>query len=112
MSRHNDRADARSDPRNSGSGKTTTAREVRHRYGRGCALEQDYLRRTMLREHDTSRANPVAPAFITATARNALDLGYHVVMEGILHTGRAWPRGTAGPAFLAGAGPAAGSIGC
>lgn len=49
---------------NSGSGKTTIAREVRRRYGR------------------------VAPAFITATARNALDLGYHVVLEGILHTGR------------------------
>jgi adenylate kinase family enzyme len=74
---------------NSGSGKTTIAREVRRRYGRGCALiEQDYLRRIMLREHDTSRSNPVAPAFITATARNALDLGYHVVLEGILHTDR------------------------
>jgi predicted kinase len=75
---------------NSGSGKTTTAREVRRRYGRGCALllEQDYLRRIVLREHDSSRTNPVAPAFITATARNALDLGYHVVLEGILHTDR------------------------
>lgn len=74
---------------NSGSGKTTIAREVRRRYGRGCALvEQDYLRRLLLREHDTSRTDPVAPAFITATARNALDLGYHVVLEGILHTGR------------------------
>jgi predicted kinase len=74
---------------NSGSGKTTVAREVRRRYGRGCALvEQDYLRRILLREHDTSRTDPVAPAFIAATARNALDLGYHVVLEGILHTGR------------------------
>ncbi|AYF30449.1 kinase [Micromonospora tulbaghiae] len=74
---------------NSGSGKTTAAREVRRRYGRGCALlEQDYLRRIMLREHDSSRTNPVAPAFIAATARTALDLGYHVILEGILHTGR------------------------
>jgi predicted kinase len=74
---------------NSGSGKTTTAREVRRRYGRGCALvEQDYLRRILLREHDSSRTDPVAPAFIAATARTALDLGYHVVMEGILHTDR------------------------
>jgi predicted kinase len=74
---------------NSGSGKTTTAREVRRRYGRGCALlEQDYLRRIMLREHDSSRTNPVAPAFIAATARTALDLGYHVVLEGILHSDR------------------------
>ncbi|MEU7171541.1 MULTISPECIES: AAA family ATPase [Micromonospora] len=74
---------------NSGSGKTSAAREVRRRYGRGAALlEQDYLRRTILREHDSAHIDPVAPAFITATARTALDLGYHVVLEGILHTER------------------------
>ncbi|MDP9793662.1 putative kinase [Catenuloplanes nepalensis] len=74
---------------NSGSGKSTTAREVRRRYGRGCALlEQDQLRRVVLREHDSSRIDPVAPAFIAATARAALGLGYHVVLEGILHTER------------------------
>ncbi|KXK63690.1 kinase [Micromonospora rosaria] len=74
---------------NSGSGKTTAAREARRRFGRGAALlEQDYLRRTVLREHDTARIDPVAPAFITATARTALDLGYHVILEGILHTER------------------------
>ncbi|MBB2946995.1 putative kinase [Actinoplanes lutulentus] len=67
---------------NSGSGKTTTAREVRRRFGRGCALvEQDYLRRVILREHG---GNPVAPAFITGTVRAALDAGYHVILEGIL----------------------------
>src|SRR4051812_27312438 len=74
---------------NSGSGKTTAAREVRRRYGRGCALlEQDHLRRVILREHDSTAIGPVAPAFIAATARTALDLGYHVVLEGILHTDR------------------------
>ncbi|MDG4795479.1 AAA family ATPase [Micromonospora sp. WMMD1082] len=74
---------------NSGSGKTTAAREVRRRFGRGAALlEQDYLRRTLLREHDSADIDPVAPAFITATARTALDLGYHVICEGILHTER------------------------
>ncbi|MBO4210899.1 zeta toxin family protein [Micromonospora echinofusca] len=74
---------------NSGSGKTTTARETRRRYGRGIALlEQDHLRRIILREHDTAHIDPVAPAFITATARTALDLGYHVILEGILHTTR------------------------
>ncbi|MEV6813178.1 AAA family ATPase [Micromonospora sp. NPDC051296] len=74
---------------NSGSGKTTAAREARRRYGRGVALlEQDYLRRTVLREHDSAHIDPVAPAFITATARTALDLGYHVILEGILHTER------------------------
>ncbi|ADL47636.1 AAA family ATPase [Micromonospora aurantiaca (nom. illeg.)] len=74
---------------NSGSGKTTAARETRRRFGRGAALlEQDYLRRTLLREHDSAHIQPVAPTFITATARTALDLGYHVIVEGILHTER------------------------
>lgn len=74
---------------NSASGKTTAAREARRRYGRGTALlEQDYLRRTLLREHDSTHIDPVAPTFITATARTALDLGYHVILEGILHTER------------------------
>ena len=74
---------------NSGSGKSSVAREVRRRYGRGCALiEQDYLRRIVLREHDSDGIGPVAPAFIAATARTALELGYHVVLEGILHTAR------------------------
>ncbi|MFY1701729.1 AAA family ATPase [Micromonospora sp. WMMA1923] len=77
---------------NSGSGKTTTAREVRRRYGRGAALlEQDYLRRIILREHDSTHIDPVAPTFITTTARTALDLGYHVILEGILHTERYAP---------------------
>ena len=74
---------------NSASGKTSTAREVQRRYGRGCALiEQDQLRRIVLREHDSNHIDPVAPAFITATVRAALDVGYHVVLEGILHTDR------------------------
>ncbi|WP_306215898.1 AAA family ATPase [Actinoplanes sp. RD1] len=69
---------------NSGSGKTTAAREIRRRYGRGCALlEQDHLRRIILREHDHDGG--AAPAFIAATARSALGLGYHVVLEGILY---------------------------
>ncbi|MFI7307601.1 AAA family ATPase [Micromonospora chalcea] len=74
---------------NSGSGKTTAARETRRRFGRGAALlEQDYLRRILLREHDSTHIHPVAPTFITTTARTALDLGYHVILEGILHTER------------------------
>lgn len=74
---------------NSGSGKTTTAREVRRRYGRGCALvEQDYLRRVILREHDGSNHDPIAPSFIGTTVSTLLGHGYHVVLEGILHTKR------------------------
>ncbi|MEV6598806.1 AAA family ATPase [Actinoplanes sp. NPDC051346] len=77
---------------NSGSGKSTVAREVRRRYGRGCALlEQDYLRRIVLREHDSSNINPVAPGFIAAVTRTALDAGYHAVLEGILHADRYGP---------------------
>ncbi|GIM94422.1 AAA family ATPase [Paractinoplanes toevensis] len=72
---------------NSGSGKSTVAAEVRRRYGRGCALiEQDYLRRVVLREHGSDHAPRVAPGFITTVVRAALDSGYHVVLEGILHT--------------------------
>ncbi|EWM65627.1 MULTISPECIES: AAA family ATPase [unclassified Micromonospora] len=72
---------------NSGSGKSSIARELRHRHGRGCALvEQDYLRRVVLRERDTPGG--VAPALIEQTVRFALDHGYHVVLEGILYTGR------------------------
>jgi len=38
---------------NSGSGKSTTARALRERFGRRLAwVEQDYLRRVVLKEHD------------------------------------------------------------
>jgi predicted kinase len=68
---------------NSGSGKTTVARAVRARYGRGCALvEQDYLRRIVLRERDVDGG--ITPALVAQTVRFALDHGYHVVLEGIL----------------------------
>ena len=70
---------------NSGSGKSTTAQEIRRRVGRGVAwIEQDYLRRILLREHD----RPGVPniGLIDQTARYALDNGYHVVLEGIFYT--------------------------
>lgn len=67
---------------NSGAGKSSVARAVRDAYGRGCALiEQDHLRRIVLREHDTGG---LAARLITETARVALDGGYHVIVEGIL----------------------------
>jgi predicted kinase len=72
---------------NSGSGKSSIARELRRRHGRGCALvEQDYLRRIVLRERD--KPGGAAPALIGQTVRFALDHGYHVVLEGIMHTRR------------------------
>ncbi|WP_432830675.1 AAA family ATPase [Dactylosporangium sp. CA-092794] len=72
---------------NSGSGKTTTAREIRARYGRGCALiELDQFRRVVLREHGGLGDDAVAPGFIGMSARYLLGAGYHVVVEGILPT--------------------------
>jgi predicted kinase len=68
---------------NSGSGKSTVARELQHRYGRGCALvEQDYLRRMVLRERDFPGG--LAPTFIAHTVSFLLANGYHVVLDGIL----------------------------
>ena|GEM_PF-206011 len=69
---------------NSGSGKSSIARAVRARYGRGLALvEQDYLRRTLLRERDLPDGN--TPALIAHVITFALDAGYHVLCEGILY---------------------------
>ncbi|GAA5034910.1 AAA family ATPase [Actinopolymorpha pittospori] len=67
---------------NSASGKSTIAKRLRERLGRGVAwVEQDYLRRTVLREHD----RPGLPniGLIDMTARYALDAGYHVIADGI-----------------------------
>ncbi|WP_091082769.1 kinase [Micromonospora nigra] len=47
-------------------------------------MEQDYLRRVLLRKHGGNRMHPVAPTFIASTARAALEAGYHVIVEGIL----------------------------
>ena len=69
---------------NSGSGKSTVAREVRMRFGRGCALvEQDHVRRILLREHESVR-EPITPELIGLNVRFALEHGYHVILEGIL----------------------------
>jgi predicted kinase len=72
---------------NSGSGKSTTARTLRERLGRGTAwIEQDYLRRILLREHDLPGG--VNIGLIDTTVRYALDHGYDVVLEGILDAAR------------------------
>jgi predicted kinase len=72
---------------NSGSGKSTIARRLQRGHGRGCALiEQDYLRRIVLRERD--RPGGMAPALIEQTVRFALDHRCHAVLEGILFRDR------------------------
>jgi adenylate kinase family enzyme len=66
---------------NSGSGKSTTAKEVRRRVGPGVAwVEQDYLRRTLLLEHPWPDSPNIG--LIDQTARYALDHGYHVILDG------------------------------
>ncbi len=75
---------------NSGSGKSTVARQLRLRHGRGCALvEQDHLRRIVLRERDLPGG--LAPDLIAEVVRFALDHRYHVILEGILFTGHYAP---------------------
>ncbi len=71
----------------SGSGKSTVAVALRKRLGRSIALvEQDYLRRIVLKEHDVPGGANIA--LIDQTVRFALDHGWHVVLEGILDTRR------------------------
>lgn len=68
---------------NSGSGKSTTARAVRARLGRGVAwVEQDHLRRIVLRERDVPGGANIG--LIAQTVRYALDHDYCVLLEGIL----------------------------
>jgi predicted kinase len=65
---------------NSGSGKSTTARVLREHLGRGTAwVEQDYLRRILLREHDLPGGANIG--LIDTNVRYALDHGYDVVLE-------------------------------
>jgi hypothetical protein len=72
---------------NSGSGKSTTARALRERLGRGTAwVEQDHVRRILLWERDLDGG--VNIGLIDTTVRYALDHGFDVVLEGILDAGR------------------------
>jgi predicted kinase len=69
---------------NSASGKSTVAREIRARYGRGIAIVgQDNVRRDILKERDEPGAANIG--LIDLTARYALDHGFHVIVEGILY---------------------------
>jgi hypothetical protein len=71
---------------NSASGKSAVAAEIRRRHGRGLAIVgQDNLRRQVLRERDVPGGANID--LIDLTARFALDRGFHVIVEGILHAG-------------------------
>ena len=71
---------------NSASGKSTIAREVRQRiaqHGLKAALvEQDYLRRTLLKEREAPDGDNID--LIEQTVRFTLTRGYWVVLEGML----------------------------
>ncbi|WP_210717712.1 kinase [Amycolatopsis acididurans] len=71
----------------SGSGKSSTARRLRAHLGRSVALiEQDYLRRIVLKEKDVPDGHNIA--LIDQTVRFALDRGWNVILEGIMHAER------------------------
>ncbi|MEV5933252.1 M15 family metallopeptidase [Streptomyces sp. NPDC052079] len=72
---------------NSASGKSSVAQGLRDHYGRGLAIVgQDVIRRSVLREHDTAHGANIA--LLGSIAREALNAGFHVVLEGILYADR------------------------
>ncbi len=69
---------------NSGSGKSTVAKRLREASSRQIALvEQDYLRRFVLKEKETEGTNNIG--LIQQTVEYALSHGYDVILEGILY---------------------------
>jgi ABC-type dipeptide/oligopeptide/nickel transport system ATPase component len=69
---------------NSGSGKSALAVAVRDSLPRGVAIiGQDLLRRNIL--HVLDKKGSPAVDFIDLSARFALDRGFNVIVEGILH---------------------------
>lgn len=71
----------------SGSGKSSTAHRLRAHLGRNVALiEQDYFRRIVLKERDVPGGANIE--LISTAVRFALDRGWHVVCEGIMHATR------------------------
>jgi adenylylsulfate kinase-like enzyme len=73
---------------NSGSGKTTVARALQRQRGRDqlAVISQDVVRREVLWAND--RAGNPAIGLIDLMARYALNQGFSVVVEGILHPDR------------------------
>ncbi|WP_271178832.1 AAA family ATPase [Leifsonia poae] len=72
---------------NSGSGKSTVARELRRMLGDGVALvEQDYLARTVLGQQKTDAGGN--QELIALVARHALHASDAVVVEGMLSSAR------------------------
>lgn len=70
---------------NSGSGKSTVAKKVRETSSQKniALVEQDYLRRFILKEKETEGTHNID--LIEQTVLFALERGYHVILEGILY---------------------------
>lgn len=69
---------------NSGSGKSTVAKALREKGHTNIAIvEQDYLRRFVLKEKETEGINNIA--LIQQTVEFALSRDYNVILEGILY---------------------------
>lgn len=71
---------------NSGSGKSTVARAVRERVERVALVQQDVVRRQVLRERDVPGGANIG--LLDLIVRYALDHGYDVILEGILNASR------------------------
>lgn len=70
----------------SASGKTTTALALRSKLGSKVALiHQDYFRREILSNDDRAQRSQDASVLIVGAAREALDLGYDVILDGIFN---------------------------
>lgn len=68
------------------SGKTTTATALRSELGERVALiSQDHFRRELLHGADRLQRSRDASILITGTARQALELGYDVILDGIFN---------------------------
>lgn len=70
----------------SASGKTTAAVALRPELGsRVALLQQDYFRREILNHVDKGQRSRDASVLIVAAARQALDLGYDVILDGVFN---------------------------
>lgn len=68
------------------SGKTTTSIALRPRLGTRVALiQQDHVRREVLHNIDRRQRSHDASVMIVTAARQALDLGYDVILDGIFN---------------------------
>lgn len=68
------------------SGKTTTALALRDTLGSKVALiHQDYFRREILVNDDSTQRSGDAGILIVGAAREAMNLGYDVILDGIFN---------------------------